>query len=232
MKKIICIILGIFLIFVVFGTKKSVWASDPHLFLNPTSGSKSANFEVEVKIDTGGKAAAGVDVHLEYPKNLLKIDGVIKGGTGADKTPAFSELYSQIKNDEGKLRINAYFSTSQAGNSFTGNNGLVATITFSPLASGTAAVNFICNPPPATDESNIIDKITVQDIIVCTSNVNGSYTLTTSSGTQATSTPTPGTGATTSPATPTPPTPGSLTQTIGLIGIGILTLLTGMALAL
>lgn len=229
MKKVFQIILGALLIFFAFGNKALVMAADPHLFLSPSSGSNSASFPVEIKVDTGGKAAGGVDIHLEYPKNLLKIDNVVEGGAG--KTAAFGELYSQIKNDEGKLRINAYFPTSAAGSSYTGNNGLIATVTFSPLASGTANVNFVCNSG-STTESNIVDKITVQDIIVCNSNVSGSYLLTYSGGTQATATPTPATSTTTSSEpTPTPPTPGSLTQTIGLIGIGILTLLTGLALA-
>lgn len=228
MKKLFFITLSGFLILTAYGKKSLVWAADPHFFLNPSSDSKSASFEVEIKVDTGGKPAGGVDIHLEYPKNLLKIDNVVKGGV--NKTAAFGELYSQIKNEEGKLRINAYFPTSAAGDSYTGNNGLVATVTFSPLASGTANVNFVCNAG-STTESNIVDKITVQDIIVCNSNVSGAYSVTSSGGTQATSTPTPGTTTSSGP-TPTPPTPGSLTQTIGLIGIGLVTILTGLALAL
>jgi len=230
-KKIIKIILGLlFGALVLFGHKGFALASDPHLFLSPASGSYSSGFTVEIKVDTGGKATGGVDVHLEYPKNLLKIDNVVKGGTGKD--PAFSELYSQIKNDEGKLRINAYFPFTEAGKSFNGNNGLIATVSFTPLGTGTAAVNFVCNAG-STTESNIVDKITVQDIIVCTTNVNGLYTLTAAGGTQPTATPTSSSGNGTQPtATPTLPQSGSITQTIGLIGIGILTLLTGMALAL
>jgi hypothetical protein len=237
MKILLGLLLGIF---VLFGQKNFALASDPHLFLSPASGSYPSGFTVEIKVDTGGKSTGGVDIHLEYPKNLLKIENVVKGGTNKD--PAFSELYSQIKNDEGKLRINAYYPFTEAGKSFNGNNGLIATVSFTPLSTGTAAVNFICNTG-STTESNIVDKITVQDVIVCTSNVNASYVLTAAGGTQPTTTPTAagGTQPTATPtaaggtqptATPTLPQSGSVAQTIGLIGIGIITLLTGVALAL
>lgn len=227
-------------IFLAFGlifllTGKPALATDPHLFLTPNSGNYSQSFNVEIKVDTGGQAAGGVDVHLEFPKNLLKIERVTKG-------EAFTEVFSSIKNDEGKLRINAYFPYSEAGRSFNGSNGLVATINFSPLGTGRATVNFSCTPE-STIESNIVEKIDVKDIIVCSANVNGDYnvsggsrgttptpTPTRSAGTTPTPTPTTTSAGTTPTPTPTVPVSGSTAQTVGLIGLGILTLLTGLVL--
>jgi len=216
-------------------SKRFAFAADPHLFLSPSSGNYSQKFDVEIKVDTGSQAVGGVDVHLEFPKNLLKAEKVIKGD-------AFTEVFSSIKNDEGKLRINAYFPFTEAGKSYNGTDGLIATVNFTPLGTGTAAVSFTCTAD-STTESNIVEKITVKDIIVCSANVNGSYTLTAGGASQPTSTPTPhssagstptptpGAGGAVSTPTPTVPVTGSTAQTFGLLGLGIFTLLTGLALA-
>jgi len=214
-------------------TKNSVFAAEPHLFLSPASGNYSQNFEIEIRIDTGGQNAGTADVLLLFPKNLLKIERVTKG-------TAFSELFSSIKNDEGKLILGAYFSQTEAGNSFNGSNGLIATISFSSLGTGTANVNFSCSPN-STADSNIVEKASSRDIIVCSANINGSYTLTGGSNPQPTTTPISGAGSTPTPtstpggviSTPTPtiPVSGSTIQTIGLLGLGIFVLLTGLALA-
>jgi len=199
-----------------------VLATDPHLFLSPASGDYSQNFNVEIKVDTGGQAIGGVDVYLEFPKNLLKIERVTKG-------TAFTEVFYLIKNEEGKLRINAYFPYTEAGKSYNGTDGLVATINFNPLAGGTAEVNFICNPN-STTESNIVEKTETKDIIVCSANVHGSYTLA-GENPQPTSTqtptPTPPNNATLTP-TPTLPVTGSIFPTLGIFGLGIFSLLTGL----
>lgn len=220
--------------------KRSVFAADPHLFLYPEEGNFSQKFDVEIKINTGGHAVGGVDVLLEFPSNLLKIEKVTKGD-------AFSEVFSSIKNDEGKLRINAYFPYTEAGKSYNGTDGLIATINFNPLASGTARVNFVCTPN-STIESNIVEKAPVQDIIVCSANVNGSYDLISEGPIQPTPTstptptptptptqaqiptPTPGLGNTTPTPTPTVPVTGSVIQTFSLLGLGVFALLTGLAL--
>jgi hypothetical protein len=231
--KLKIIFLSILFLFLL--SERLVFATDPHLFLSPSSGNYSQKFDVEIKVNTGGQAVGGVDVHLEFPKNLLKVEKVTKGD-------AFTEVFSSIKNDEGKLRINAYFPFTEAGKSYNGTDGLIATVNFSPLGTGTAAVNFICTTG-STTESNIVEKTTVKDIIVCSANVNGSYNLTAEGTPQPTATstppgsagstptPTPGAGSATSTPTPTVPVTGSAAQTLGLLGLGIFALLTGLALA-
>jgi len=230
-KKIIFLSSILFLLL----SKRFAFATDPHLFLSPSSGNYSQKFDVEIKVDTGSQAVGGVDVHLEFPKNLLKAEKVTKGD-------AFTEVFSSIKNDEGKLRINAYFPFTEAGRSYNGTDGLIATVNFTPLGTGTAAVSFICTAG-STTESNIVEKTTVKDIIVCSANVNGSYNLTVEGAPQPTVTPTPHSSAGSTPTptlgagnavvtpTPTIPVTGSAAQTFGLLGLGIFVLLTGLALA-
>lgn len=211
MKKII-LIAG--LIFLTSAKLSPILAADPHLVLSPSSGSYSSAFSVELKVDTGGKASGGVDAYLEYPANLLKVNSVTKGSI-------FPEVASLIKNDEGKLRINAYFPTSQAGDSFLGSDGLVATINFEPQVSGTAAVNFLCTSG-ATNDSNIIEKTTITDVIVCSANQNASYSVSPSSDNSSTPTPTA--------PTPTPPVSGFFGPTLAFGILGLLFSLTGLAL--
>ena len=228
-KKFLIFLLLSFLFLII---KDRAIAAEPHLFLSPSSGSYSGNFNLEIKIDTGGQAVGGADILLEFPKNLLSAQQITKG-------TVFSEVFSSIKNDEGKLIISAYFPYTESEKSYTGTNGLIATVSFKPLGTGNATVNFVCNPN-STNESNIVEKINSKDIIVCDANINGSYNLNVSSEStenQPSSTPTPTSVPTnssnySSPSpTPTIPVTGSVFQTVSLLGAGIFVLLTGLALA-
>jgi hypothetical protein len=189
-------------------------------------------------LDTGGQAVGGVDVILEFPQNLLNAQKITKGSV-------FSEIFSSIKNNEGKLIISAYFSYTEAEKSYTGTNGLIATVSFKPLRSGNALVNFVCNPN-STNESNIVEKTNSKDIIVCSANINGSYNLTVSAEEEIKTTPTPTLNPiptlTPTPTssyypydnglspTPTLPVTGSAFQTVGILSLGFLVLLTGLVL--
>lgn len=237
MKNKVLIILGLFFLFLF--SPGGIKAADPHFSLSPQTGSFSENFDLEIKIDTGGQAAGAADIYLTFPADLLKIQKITKGN-------AFGELTSSINNTAGSLRASAYFSAQEAGKSFNGV-GLVATVTFEILKSGTASLNFVCTQG-ATNDSNIIEKVTSKDIIVCNANINGSYTLGSSSGSDGsnpTPTPTSGSTSTTTP-TPTPttsqtpttsntptPTPTIPVTGFGLptflgLGFGVLILLTGI----
>jgi hypothetical protein len=203
-----------------------VLAADPHLTLSPASGSYSGSLELQIKINTGGKAAGGVDIYLDFPKDKLSAAS-FTGGT------AFPKTYSLIKNAEGKWRISGWFPLEQAGESFNGADGLVGTAKFTVLEAGNAAVTFVCTPGQ-TNETNIVEKTVTQDVVVCSANVGGAYTLATG-GSSPTATPTPGPtntpGARTPTATPTMPATGIDAPTIGLLGLGILAVLTGLVLA-
>ncbi len=201
-------------------------ATNPHFFLEPDSGSYNTAFKVAVKIDSGGKAVGGADILIEFPANLLKIEKI-------DSTnSSFPFVYPLIKNEQGQLRISAGFPIEQAEKSFTGDNGLIANINFFPLGKGNAQINFVCSPGQTT-ESNILEKASIQDVIVCNSNVNGSYMISSEEPTQPTSNPISSLEKTTLTSTPiststsTVPISGSIKQTISLLGLGIFCFLDG-----
>lgn len=224
MKKI----LPLFFLMFVIGFTKPALAVDPHFILNPSSGTKSGSFDTEIRIDSAGQALGGADVYLSYPKNLLKVDSFTKPGD-AETSKAFTEVYSLIKNDEGKMRIFGYFPSAEAGKSFTGSNGLLGTINFSVLSTGTAAVSFICTAGQ-TNDTNLTSKTDTKDIVVCSANVNSSFTL---GGGGATSTPTPSSTLRASPtATPTTPVSGAVEDTLFLLGFGFIFILTGVGLSI
>ncbi len=60
---------------------KPVLAADAHLSLSPTGGSYGALFTLDVKVDTGGQAAGGVDVYITFPKAILQVQEVVAGDT-------------------------------------------------------------------------------------------------------------------------------------------------------
>jgi len=230
MKTKITLLLLILLFLV---SARPIIAADPHLFLSPTSGSYSSDFNLEVRVDTGGRATGGVDAVLEFPKDILSAQQVVKGN-------AFSEIFSSIKNNEGRVLISAYFPYTEAEKSYTGTNGLVATVLFKPISSGVAAINFVCQQN-ATNDSNIIEKTTSQNIIVCSANVNGSYNIAAGNiGSGNTPTPTPtslsspissSNPALSSPTPiPTLPVSGISFPTVGFFGLGLFFLLTGVFL--
>ena len=214
-------------VLLVFSSVRPVLAASPHLSLSPASGSFSGTFNLDVKIDSGGQNAGGADVYLSFPKDKLRIDSFTKA-TGDDK--AFTQIYSLIKNDEGRLRVFGYFASTEAGQSFSGSSGLIGTINFTVLAGAKADISFLCTAGQ-TNDSNVTAKADSSDIIVCSANVNGSYTVSTSGGSSTTPTSTPSTSLRASP-TPTPPVTGAEDYTYSLIGFGLITLLTGSILSI
>lgn len=178
-------------LFLLLGIKRPVLATDPHLFLSPSSGSNlSSAFNVEIRVDTGGRSVGGVDVLLSFPKDLLRADNFTPGA-------AFSDVLPRLKNNEGKVGAYAFFSQTRAGDAYNGSSGLIGTVAFTPLASGTATLSFVCNPGQKND-SNIIDRVTLEeDVIVCSANGSGTYQLALAGVPTSTPTPIPTPGGTT-----------------------------------
>lgn len=185
-----------------------VYAADPHLELSPSSGTiPSTGTEIQVNIDTGGQAAKSAKAVIDYDSTKLEVTS-IQAGT------FFDEVSHNIYNDTGQVVINANLSIGSSLETKTGT-GTLATMTVKAKAtSGTATMTFDCTEGSSTDSG--INDATPLDVIVCTSNVNGSYSL------GAAVSPSPGASpAVVQPSASALPSAGIVTPTINLLLLGV-----------
>jgi len=156
-----------------------VFAASPHLSLSPSSGIiSSTGTDIQVNIDTGGQVAKSAKAVIDFDASQLEVSSISAGDF-------FDEVSHNIYNSEGQVVINANLSLGSSLESKTGT-GTLATMTVKAKASsGTAAMTFDCTSGKSTDSG--INDPTPTDIIVCTANVNGSYTLGSGGGTTTSS---------------------------------------------
>lgn len=143
-KKIIFIYLLTALVAGLLTTPKAQ-AAEAALFLSPSSGSfgVGATFDVKVQVQSGGSpginAAEGT---IKFDRSLLSVARVSKDGSIFNlwtAEPTFS-------NAEGTVKFGGGNPTP-----YTGNAGLIMTITFRVTAEGTAGVNFTSGSVLAAD---------------------------------------------------------------------------------
>lgn len=144
------------------------WAGS-HLELSPSSGLISGSgTPVQIIIDTGGSAAKSAKAVINFDSSLLEVASVAEGDF-------FDDVSYNIYNSSGQVVVNANLSLDSMLESKTGS-GTLATMTVKSLAtSGSATMTFDCITGSSTD-SNINDP-TPLDIIVCTENIDGNYSL-------------------------------------------------------
>ncbi|MCL5003838.1 MAG: cohesin domain-containing protein [Patescibacteria group bacterium] len=137
------------------------------------------NFNVTVKFDTGGETVKSVAASITFPASLLSVatDGIQTTGTAI--TNWKERIYS---NQSGTINLTGDTATSTSGN-------VLATITFTTKALGTASVAFDSGSQilRTADSTNILDLKT---------SAGGTYTIaatlatttTTTTGTQTATT--------------------------------------------
>lgn len=194
-----------------------------YLTVDPTSGSYSTGdtFKVTLGVNSGGETIGGVDGVGTYDSAKLDLTSIVQadGMVFADSDYGGSCTIDKTAAD-GKFSFSCY-SNSTVGDKAV--NGSLVTLTFEAVSSGTASLNYTCTSGSTTD-SNIVKSSSVTDIITCSSDQSGSYTISGASTTTddgATSTPTP-TGTTTSEL----PQTGATGMTVGLIVFGLVSLVS------
>ena len=222
MKKAALNLLIMVIFVCVFGSG-GVLAADPNLSLSPASGSYNVGdtFKVTIKIDSAGQVVGAADAVGIFDSAKLEITSIDMapnmvfnpvGGTGGSCMSSNSADWAN-----GKFMETCY-SAMSAGDKAV--NGDLAVINFKAKASGTAVVSFTCTG--GTADSNIIQSTTVKDVIVCSANRGGTYTINISgdnSETTAENTPTPTTASSTTTTSELPKT-GGVGATLGLIIFG------------
>lgn len=216
-----------------------VAAADPRFSLNPASGNYKVNdtFTVTILIDSAGQVVGAADAVGTFDSSILELTSLVAAPdmvfnsttTGGSCMPSSSTEWAS-----GKFGITCYSNMSSGDEAVNGN---LAILTFKAKTTGTANVNFTCNG--GTDDSNIIQSATVKDIIVCSANGSGSYTITAATGGTTETTPTPTvtttttsstTATTTAAAAAELPQTGGIASTVGLIIFGAVSLASALFL--
>ena len=195
------------------------------LYLDPSSATKNVNetFSVTVKADSGGEVVGGVDGIGTYDSTRLEL---------LDITTASGMVFSSLDGSGncqpgtmsgGKFSFTCYANSAVDNTAISGN---LVVLNFKAKATGTANVAFSCTAGSTVD-SNIVKTSTSGDIISCSENGSGSYTINDGGGSTTT----------TSSATSTPvpestelPRTGNVGATIGLVSFGLVSLLSAVFL--
>jgi len=208
----------------------------PRLTLTPISGSyaNGSEFKVSIGVNSETEKSSAVDVWATFDAAKLEVVEIKKSTNPPfpfDMTPA-------IDNVGGKFNFSCA-STNMSAFDDVAINGELAVVTFKAKAVGTAVLNFTCTTG-STIDSNIFNSA-INDVITCSANSSGSYTITaaaSSSTTTVTSTPTAtptqtnvqATTASTSTTTTTTatqlPQTGGIGSTIGLLVFGAISLVS------
>lgn len=245
MKKVVInFLVFVVVMFLVAGSANATLAA-PRLTLTPVTGSytNGSTFTVSVGVNSDGEKSSAVDVWASFDKAKLEVVSIVKS-----LNPPFAfDMTPRIDNTAGTFEFSCA-STNMSAFEDTVINGELAVVTFKAKAIGTAALNFTCSPGSTVD-SNIFNS-DINDVISCSANSVGSYTITagtsvttptptttvvttptptTSTTTATTVTPTTSTATTTTTTTTLPQT-GGVSSTIGLIVFGAISLASALFL--
>jgi len=206
---------------------KIVAAADPKFSLSPATGNYKVNdtFTVTVLIDSAGQVVGAADAVGTFDPAILELTSYTAATDMAFNSALAGGSCMPSNNSEwasGKFSITCYSSMSSADQAVSGN---LAVLTFKAKTTGTANVNFTCTGE--NGDSNIIQSTTVKDVIVCSANGSGSYTITAATGASTTtSAPT----ATSSTTTTQLPQTGGIATTLGLIVFGAISFASALFL--
>ena len=162
-------------------------------FVSPSGGAHevSNTFQVELRIGSS-EGITSMKAYLNYNPSLIAVVSMVSSSS------AFSTWWEDtFDNVAGKLRFQA--STPTPG--FSGNNGLIATITFQAMGGGTATLTY--------DSSSLTLKANDTNILNLAGSTSGSYTITVPPSPPPSPPPTPPLGGGGGGATPPSPPPSS-----------------------
>jgi len=170
-----------------------------HFTLTPATGSYSVgqNFSVVMGVDSGTDKVVGIDVKANFDASKLEVVSIEKGTFPSDESYyQFSYTTGQaiIKNDTGSFEVTLSPLNQSIYVGPVAKQELLK-VTFRPKATGVASLTYVCSAGSVT-ETNIIST-TGSDVVDCTSNQSGSYTIAAGTGGSTTTT------TTTTVATPT-----------------------------
>lgn len=210
-----------FLVLLTVVNAKAVLAG-AKLYVDPSSGTRTLGetFTVTVMVNSAGEVVGGADALGTYDSTRLELVGsATEASDMVFRTVEGGGSCANGTSGSGK------FSFSCNANSVLGSSavsGSLMVLTFKAKATGTATVNFTCTSGSTTD-SNIVKSSTSTDVISCSENGSGSYTIVEGSSDSSDDT-------TTVTETTELPQTGSVGMTIGLTVFGLISLASAMFL--
>ena len=199
----------------------------PHFTLNPASANETVNqnFSVIMGVDSDTQKVIGIDIKATFDSSRLEVVSIEKGNV-PDTGYQFSYTAGQaiIHNDTGMFEVTLTPLNQSALTGPIAKQELLK-VTFRPKASGVATFGYVCQANSVT-ETNIINDLG-NDVVDCTANQSGSYTIADSSSssttpTTAVSTPTTGVKSNSLPST------GGVGDTVAMILVGLSSVVVAM----
>ena len=146
------------------------FAATASLSLPSSTISQDGTVTVTVGINTQGADTVGSDLVIQYNPAILQFQS-------ASFTSPFSQNFTTADSDT--IKLSSTFTT--ASDLYNGSKN-IATLIFKPLAAGSTSLSFKCQND-TTNDTNIWERLTGDDIINCGSLTSPSLTITASSGT-------------------------------------------------
>ena len=188
-----------------------------HFTLTPASGNYTtgATISVTLGVDTGTDKTVGMDILGNFDEAKLELVSISKITSPAyDYDDSADYFVPKIDNTAGTFEVHLNPKSSSSYDGVVAKGPLV-TLNFKAISAGTATVTFNCQSGSVV-ETNILNE-NAEDVVVCSSNQSGSYTIT---GASTTTTTTTTTATTAETATELPKT-GGIFSTLGLIIFGL-----------
>ena len=146
-----------------------VFAGSFSLSPNPASLNPDQTTTVTVSVDTGGAHTVGADVLLNFDHNLLQLDSVTFTGS------PFPQNFSHTNQAAGTTKLTSAFTSPS--DSYQGTSTL-AELHFKALSTGTATISFTCTSG-ATNDTNLVERLTAADLVDCAALSQAAITITT-----------------------------------------------------
>lgn len=219
MKKTAWLFNFVFILALLTASTTRAAMAGAHISLSPSSGNYSVNntFTVTMNADSASEVVGGVDAVGTYDSSKLELVSATKASGMVFESTDGGGSCSINTGTAGKFSITCYSNDALTDKAI---NGPLVVLNFRAKSTGTATVSFTCTSGSTTD-SNIVKTSTSGDVISCSENVGGSYTIGESDGDNEDE-------STTTPASL--PQSGSTGVTLALVVFGAVTVLSAVFL--
>ncbi len=145
--------------------------------LSPASASHSVGeqFDVVVGIESGTDKVYAADIWASFDASKLEIVSIVKAFEPED-LPNIIVASKNFDNNAGTITASVQNQSTSSHETAIMTNQPILKITFKAKATGVASFNYTCSAG-STNDCNVLSADSYDDVIVCSSNQSGSYTI-------------------------------------------------------